>query len=432
MKPQKIATALGAVIALALAAGCSGPSGGPADNESTEGQTITVSLSEGTYTNQMKSMLPEFEKETGISVELNVLGLDQLSNQYQVKLNAQSSDLDVMLYRPLQEVRLFGDNGWLLDLSDRVKENNDWHWDDFTESSRQAVTVDGKVFGIPVMTEREILFYNQEMFDAAGISVPTTMEEVAEAAEKLHDPDNNVFGIVLRGSLASAVTTFSGFLYSHGGDWTDGNGRATIDTPEAIAAYEYYGRLLREFGPRGADSVDGAQARAIFQNGQAAMYIDPDSGAGLLEDPAESQIAGKIGYAKFPTGPSGMRPYDVTSWAAGISAFSQKQEASWKFVEWATSSAVLDAAMENQKSPSPRSTSWSNSEVSAGFSHELVEIFQAYEGNGVGYDRPVVIEVGKVRDIVGKPIVAAINGQDVEAAAKAANIEFQAYLDSER
>lgn len=431
---MKLRSAFVTTAALALMlTGCgsnAGPGSDPSGGGDISGQTISVSLSEGTYTNELKRLLPEFEEETGVKVELNVLGLDQLSNQYQVKLNASSADLDVMLYRPLQEVRLFADNGWLLDLSEMVKDDADWNWDDFSQSSVESVTVDGKIFGVPTMTEREILFYNKEMFEAKGIEVPTTMQELEAAAEALHDPANNQYGIVLRGKLAAAVTTFSGFLYSYGGDWFDGE-QGTIDSPEAIEAFKFYGGLLNKYGPRGADSVDAAQARAIFQNGQAAMYIDPDSGAGLLEDPAESQVAGKIGYAKFPEGPQGMHPYDVTSWAGGISKFSEKQEASWEFLKWATSSKVLDGAMQNQKSPSPRLSSWDSPEVTTGFSQELVDIFKAYESVAVGYDRPVVIEVSKVRDIVGRPIVAAINGEDVEAAAKQANDELTNYLANE-
>lgn len=419
-----------AAVGLALA-GCSAGNSEEQSEGDLRGQTVSVSLSEGTYTNQLRESLPEFEEETGITVELNVLGLDQLSNQYQVKLNAQSADLDVMFFRPLQEARLFEDNGWLVDLTDQVAEDADFGWDDFTASSVQSVTVDDSVYGVPAMTEREILFYNTELFAEAGIEVPTTTEELEAAAKKLHDPANGRFGIALRGQLSAAVTTFSGFLYSFGGDWVDESGNAAIDSKEAIAAYEYYGGLLRNYGPSGASSIDGAQARAIFQNGQAAMYIDPDSGAGLLEDPTESQIAGKVGYAPFPTGPEGMHPYDVTSWAAGISEYSEKKAASWEFIKWATSSGVLDAAMQNQKSPSPRSSSWEDPEVASGFSQELTDIFSQYEGEAVGRDRPSVIEVGKVRDIVGAPIIAAINGEDVAAAAKQANESFQEYLDSE-
>ena len=232
----------------------------------------------------------------------------------------------------------------------------------------QSVAVDDSVFGVPAMTEREILFYNTEIFAEAGIEVPTTTEELEAAAKKLHDPANGRFGIALRGQLSAAVTTFSGFLYSFGGDWVDESGNAAIDLKEAIAAYEFYGGLLRNYGPSGASSMDGAQARAIFQNGQAAMYIDPNSGAGLLEDPTNPPDRREGGYCAVPSGPAGMHPYDVTSSATSISEYSEKKAACVGVHQVGHISGILDAAMQNQKSPSPRSSSWEDPEVASGFS----------------------------------------------------------------
>lgn len=424
-----------AIVVGSLLAGCSNATPAPSSDGSPAGtpagQTISVSLTEGAHTNQLRAMLPDFEATTGIKVELNVLGLDQLSTQYQVKLNAKSTDLDVLYYRPLQETRLFADNGWLLDLTDKVNEDAAWNFGDFTPSSVASATANDRVYGVPAMTERLIMFYNKEMLDAKGVAVPTTMDELQAAAKALHNPDANQFGISMRGTANSAVPPFSGFLYSFGGDWMDASRTSTVGSEQAIAAYQFYGDLLRNYGPRGATSVDGAQARSIFLNGQAALFIGEDSAAGLIEDPKESQVAGKVGYAKFPAGPAGSRPWDVTPWAVGVSAFSEKQEAAWAFVKWATSSEVLDASMKESQSPSPRLSSWANAGITGGFNPELVEIVQAYAGIAVGADRPQVIEVGKVRDIVGAPIVAAINGEDVAAAAAKANTEFQVYLDTE-
>ncbi|MDR0487989.1 MAG: extracellular solute-binding protein [Propionibacteriaceae bacterium] len=426
---RKLSSILTLVVATTVLAGCTTEAlSGKSDDAS---QRISVSLAEGVHTNQIRAMLPEFETATGIKVDLNVLGLDQLSTQYQVKLNTQSSDLDVIYFRPLQETRLFADNGWLADLTTKVSEDAEWNWEDFTPSSIAAATAESKVYGVPVMTEREIIFYNKEILADKGIDVPTTMDELKAAAEALHDPQNNQFGISMRGTANSAVPPFSGFLYSFGGDWMDENRNATIDTPEAIAAFDYYGSLLRNYGPRGVASVDGAQARSIFMNGQAAIFIGEDSAAGLIEDPAESQVAGKVGYAEFPSGPHGSLPWDITPWAVGVSAFSTKTEAAWTYVKWATSPEVLNASMKDSTSPSPRQSSWENPEITEGFNPELVTIIRSYADRAVGYDRPLVIEVGMVRDIVGAPIITAINAGDVVAAAAKANKDFQDYLDTE-
>ena len=72
-----------------------------------------VTLSNHPWTEAIKKKLPDFEKETGLTVKLTQLGEDQLSDQYNVKLNSGTADLDVLMYRPLQEGKLFARNGWM-------------------------------------------------------------------------------------------------------------------------------------------------------------------------------------------------------------------------------------------------------------------------------------------------------------------------------
>ncbi len=51
---------------------------------------------------------------------------------------------------------------------------------------------------------------------------------------------------------------------------------------------------------------------------------------------------------------------------------------------------------------------------------------------GVGHDRPLVINVGAARDLVGTVIVTAITGGDVDKTAKEENAKFQALIDKEK
>ncbi len=97
LRRSVIGTSLAVVAALGLSA-CGG--GG---DDSGESNTLRVTLVNHVWTENIKQALPEFEKQTGLKVEVTQLGEDQLSDQYNVKLNAGSSDIDVMMYRPLQE-----------------------------------------------------------------------------------------------------------------------------------------------------------------------------------------------------------------------------------------------------------------------------------------------------------------------------------------
>lgn len=422
-KAARLLTAIAGTVAASLAlAGCGGPAG--------EARTdVNVSLPNHTWTTAIQERIPDFEAKTGITVNLTTFGEDQLSDQYNVKLNTGSTDFDVMMYRPLQEGKLFAGNGWLANIDDRAKGAAEWNWSDFQAGPVDAVTYEGAVHGVPLITEREILYYNTEMLAAAGVQPPTTLEELEVAVAKLHNPSAGVFGFVARGQRAAAVTQFSSFLYSHGGDW-DADGKATINTPEAKAAYAFYSGLLNKYGPPGTTEMSWPQALPIFAQGKAAFYTDADSLANNFNDPATSSVIGKVGFAQFPAGPAGSKPYNVPSWALGINEFSQNKDNAWTFIEWATSPETsLD--IQGSGVPLARTSVWDSAEGKAGFPAQLAEVISASAAVGIGHDRPLVVKVGEARDIVGTPIVEGIEGRDVNAAADAAQVDYQAFLDEE-
>lgn len=423
--PRKLTLGVGVIAAATLVlSGCSGDAG----NEGSS--TVNVSLPNHTWTTAIQERIGEFEKESGITVKVNTFGEDQLSDQYNVKLNAGSSDFDVLMFRPLQEGRQFVQNKWLKEAPESLLTDKDWNWDDFQQGPRDAVTINDKVYGVPLVTEREIVYYRTDLLEAAGIEVPTTTEEFAAAVEALHDPDNGVFGFVARGAMAAAVTQFSSYLFSFGGDFNTGD-KATVDTPEAIEAYEYYSGLLNKYGPPGTTNMSWPEALAIFAQGKAAFYTDADSLYNNMDDPSVSSVIGKVGFAAFPAGPAGSKPYNIPSWAAGVNEFSKNQDNAWKFIQWATSEK-LTLDIQASGVPSARDSAWDNPAGTAGFPEQLVEVIQVSAKNGVGHDRPLVTQVGKARDIVGAPIVEGIEGRDVVGPAKKAQTNYQEFLDKEK
>jgi multiple sugar transport system substrate-binding protein len=288
------------------------------------------------------------------------------------------------------------------------------------------------LFGIPIVTERQALYYRKDLFEAAGIEVPQTLEELEAAAAALNDPDNGVYGIALRGQRAAAVTQFSSFLYSFGGQWIDEEGNSAINSPEALQAYDFYGRLLREYGPPGAINMHWPQAIAIFQQGNAAMYMDADILYTNVVDPEASLVVDSVGFAPFPEGPAGRRPYSVTSWALGMNASAGNKEATWEFLRWATSPEIVRIMQAEQGQSGARESVWSSPDGLGGFPADLAQSILVNAEVGVGFDRPRVIRVGEARDITGLPIVVSIEGGDLEGALAEAHASFQAFLEEER
>jgi multiple sugar transport system substrate-binding protein len=434
---KRAAGYLALVVGLSSAlVGCSGSdttSGDKKTPEKTEEkkvQEIRVVAANHPWTEAIKAELPAFEKETGIKVTIDSYFEDQLTQKTSVEFASNSKNIDVVMFRPLQDGKMFHKGGYFGDLSGYVaKEKN--YTADFIPSSLGSVKDGEKLYGLPLVTETEVLYYRKDLLEKAGLKVPKTLEELEKQAKQLNDPDNGISGFVARGKRAAAVTQFSSFLYGFGGDFMD-DGKSSLTTPEALEAFNYYGNLLNKYGPKGTLNMSWPEAMAVFTQGKAAFYTDASSLYTNATDPAKSTVSDKVGFAPFPAGPNGSKPYNITSWALGIGANSEKKDAAWEFIKWAESKEMV-MKLQAAGNPGARISVWDSGDGTAKFPKDLAAAIAANGGkNGVPYDRPVVINVGNARDVIGDIILAGIEGNDVKAAAEKAQIEFQKIIDSEK
>ena len=191
-------------------------------------------------------------------------------------------------------------------MKDPTLTNPDFAWDDFIPSVRDGATVEGK---IPIIPDRAaslpILFYRRDLFEQFKLQRPKTWQDVTAAAKTIYEGTNKqVFGIVLRGKGAAATSMFGPVLYDFGGRWADRTtGDIALNTPEALAAFEWWGSMLRNYGPPGSVNNHWAEVTSIFAQGRAAMMFDDITFATTFADVNKSTVAGKVGYAPAPTGP---------------------------------------------------------------------------------------------------------------------------------
>ena len=425
---RAVLAAAGGLVAAATV-GCSANTGGGDSGGST---TVKVTMANHVWTENVKKAIPEFEKASGLKIEITQLAEDQLSDQYNVKLNAGTSEIDVMMYRPLQEGRLFAQNKYFADLTSKAKADATWNLADFQAAPIAATTYQGKVVGVPIITEREVLYYRKDLLQKAGLSVPKTLDELQAAAKAIKAANPDVAGFVARTSKSPAVTQFSSFLYSMGGDWVDASGKAAVNSDAAKKAYALYGGLIRNYGPANVSTdMSWPEAMAIFTQGKAAFYTEADSLYMNATDPAKSKVADTVGFAVFPAGPAGSKPYNIPSWALGINDASKNQANAWKFILWATSK---EQTLAQQKGgiPGARASVWADADGTSSYPKDLAEAIAASAKGGVDHDRPIVAQVVKAREAVGQPIVDSIKGSDVNASVETAVKAFQAVLDTEK
>ncbi|MBP1963994.1 ABC transporter substrate-binding protein [Paenibacillus aceris] len=433
-----------AFIAATVVAGCGSttntaqpstqPSAGAAATANAKpyaGKTISLVTANHPWADAIKPLLPDFEKETGIKVNVESFFEDQLTQKLTVQFTSGSATPDVFMYRPLQEGKLFYKNGWVQPLDDYAQKAKDYDFNDFSKSAIGSTTVESKLAGIPIITEQEILYYRKDLLQKAGIAVPKTMDELTAAVKKLHDPKNDMYGFVARGQRSPLVTQVSSFLYSEGADFTTGE-KASINTPEAVKAFTTYGTLLKDFAPPGVLNMSWPQAFGIFAQGKVAFLTDANSLYQNATDPAKSKVADQVGFAVFPGGKAGSKPYSITSWGLAMNAKSGNKDATWAFIQWATSKDVV-LKTQQKGNPGARASVWDKPEGTTGFPAELVPIIKESAKTGVDHDRPTVISVGEARDAVGEIVQKVMSGEtNIQPVADKANQALQTIMDKDK
>lgn len=393
-----------------------------------QGTEIRFMMNKHPFTTFIEPRLPEFEKLTGIKVVLESFPEDQYRNKRTIELNA-GGKLDGYMIMPGQDDLHYWKAGWLMPLDDFIKDPTltDASWDpkDFFPSFTKAATVDGKQIGVVINTETSLLSYRKDLFEQFKMKVPTTMKELEETAKFFHGKEvdgKKLVGITLRGKGAAATSQWVDFLYSFGGSWTTPQGKANLASPQDIEATAFYGGLLRKYGPEGGAMLHWAESTAIFMEGKAAMLYDANVFKAKYEDPKESKVVGKVGYAVIPAGPAGSVPH-VSNWSLSINrnADSKRQKAAWLFIQWATNKQNAQAGLLAGV-PSGRLSSWNSAEYKAGDKNLdwTASTLKSFEMGNPQWNPPV-INVPEIRDIVGQVIVDAIQGKNVAESAKKAN-----------
>ncbi len=362
-------------------------------------ETIRVMLANHPYGNLILEHLSEFESETGIKVETEQLQESELSKQLTTEFSAGGSTVDVFMTRPLNEGLMFIKNGWYQSLES-------YDFSDYPEANVNVGVKDGIPYLVPLVTEWQVLYYRKDLFRAAGIEVPTNFEELEAAAKAL--TKDGVAGFGARGKGAASVTQLSSFIYQYGGRYIE-NGEAVFDSPEAVEAIKYYGRLVGTYGPQGVTSLSWEGLLPIFQAGYLAMWADACVFYGQVVDPETCAIPIEdIGIADLPAGPEGNEPFNVVSWGMGIYSGTKHKEAAQKFLEWATSKAMAVEGMA-QSITMARNSAWVDG--AQYMNPELVASRQNAADNGYQYDRPFITSVGKARDLIGEVVIEAINSK---------------------
>ncbi|MBT3201931.1 MAG: extracellular solute-binding protein [Phycisphaerales bacterium] len=169
----------------------------------------------------------------------------------------------------------------------------------------------GGLYAVPLGSYGALFAYRTDILNAAGLEPPKTFAEFMSHALKVNAPPK-LYGTALFAHEGEYITADAApFLWSWGAGLINGCDvnlparpvhRAAWDTPEGIAALEFYAKFYREgLAPPDTLQFDHARYIGAFQSGKIAMGIMPAEGIGAPMNDAEvSKVVGKIAYATLP------------------------------------------------------------------------------------------------------------------------------------
>lgn len=165
--------------------------------------------------------------------------------------------------------------------------------------AREAALYKGKSYVLPFNVSTPLLYYNQDLFKAAGLDPakpPRNWDELLAAARQLRraeDGRTTVFGINTPPQWVRWAMTNQA-----GGGWVDPDtDEVLIDRPESIEAYRFAASWVREHGLASLDAaLDEKVAVQYFLSGQAAIHFDSTGSLGNLKRDAKFSM----GVAPLP------------------------------------------------------------------------------------------------------------------------------------
>ncbi|MBD2069578.1 sugar ABC transporter substrate-binding protein [Leptolyngbya sp. FACHB-671] len=322
---------------------------GASGSQANENTTLTIATVNNSDMVVMQDLSKQFEEENpNISLKWVVLEENVLRQRVTNDIANRGGQFDVLTIGTY-ETPIWAEQGWLLPFENLPAE---YDVEDILPPVRDALSYEDKLYALPFYAESSMLYYRKDLFDAAGITVPDqpTYEQVREWAAAVHDPDNGVYGICLRGKPGWGENTalFTTMVNTFGGKWFDTNWQPTLDSPQWREALTYYVDILNQYGPPGVSSNGFNENLALFSTGNCGMWIDATVAAGKLADPDESQVADTVAFARAPVASYPNGSNWLWAWSLAVSASTRSPEAAQTFIQWATSKPYVQLVAQER------------------------------------------------------------------------------------
>jgi multiple sugar transport system substrate-binding protein len=277
------------------------------------------------------------------------------------------------------------------------------------------------IVGLPYHDGPECLIYRKDLFEnpqeqaaylaryGVPLRVPETWEEFQQIARFFHRPQEGLYGTVFAAypDGHNTVYDFCLQLWTRGGELFDQAGKLLLDTPQAVAALEFYRAILNDeaaIHPQ-ARQMDSVQSGLAFAAGEVAMMINWFGFAAMAETIESSKVKGCVDVATIPHGVGSASASLNVYWILCIAAGSPHAAIAYRFLRFCAA-AAMDRLLTLEGGIGCRKSTWADAEVNA-----AIPFYHKMEGlHGVARELPRLSQWAQIATVIDGLVLAAING----------------------
>ena len=207
-------------------------------------------------------------------------------------------------------ITLLQARGQLRPLNDLV----DKYRDTYDIEDQMLIRFGDDIMAVAFMVNAQHFYYRKDLFEEHGIAVPRTYDELLAVAKTLKEAGvEHPYGAAF-GNSWELANEYVNLLLANGGQLFDpATSEPAFESPEAVEALEIMGELFKYMSPN-AMSMDFGGVKRQLQQGDIAMAIQWGDQAPTMDNPDESTVIGKIGYAPAPATREGGPPASTFWW----------------------------------------------------------------------------------------------------------------------
>jgi multiple sugar transport system substrate-binding protein len=307
---------------------------------------VTIVINQSPWFAGFQKVVEQYQETTGNVVTLDVNPFAGSLEKQRTAVRSAESPYDILVMNAGFFIEFYK-GGFMMPLTDIdatfTLDKDIYTFDDSVYWDASANKIDantGKILSVPINPFIPLLHYRMDLYSEKGLKVPETWDELLANAKALNNPPS-MYGIVQRGARGTFDVTYDvlPYLWSYGGgllkDQKAGDFTITVNSPETKAAMEMYLKLAKEAGH---PSTAGQTQTNVIQNmatGKAA-HIQAVLAASTFDDPNQSAVVDKVGFAPPPHAQGYPSSPPLGHWLGGIpkNIPAERQKAALAFLTW--------------------------------------------------------------------------------------------------